>query len=138
MEKILSFFKRRWWSFVPLLVCVCIFFLFWKFNEYDNGDNLLQIIGGFILFSFPSTIPILFVRRQLFNLWSFVVIPLFVVSAVFLSTIDNSPTWFGPTSRGLDIIVFGFSFSVITLLWSIIHTLILRHREKKMKQTIAK
>lgn len=46
MEKIFSFFKRRWWSFIPLIVCVCVFFFFWKLNVYEHEDNLLRIMGG--------------------------------------------------------------------------------------------
>ena len=132
METIISFFKRRWWSFIPLLMCVFLFFLSWEFGENQSKDNLLQTIGGLAFFSFPGTLPLLFVRRRLFNMWSIFAVFYLVFGTIFLSTADSN-SWLLSERAGYTIYL-GIGFFIVTFLWSIIHTLILRHLEKKVNQ----
>jgi len=136
MEKIFSFFKRRWWSFAPMIVCVCVFFLFWKLGAYEHRDNLLQTIGGLMLFFFPSTALILFVRKQIVKAWYPFALLYLVSGTIFLSSQD--PYGWLISARAVYAAYLGTGLFVITLLWAIIHTLILRRAEKKAIQTAVK
>ena len=143
METIISFFKRRWWSFVPLLVCLCvlsIIVLIWHLQQYPDGNAPVYTLGLLVLFSLPATIPLLFVRRRLFNLWYPVALAYLVLGTIFLLG-QNS------TSGGLPISIseqfvyavdLAIAFFVVTFLWSIIHTIILRYNEKKANQAVVK
>ncbi len=148
MEKILLFFKRRWWNFVPMLLCVCVWLLSYLTKtaggSYEawigmNGQN--DIINDpiilFLFFFAPSTLILLFVRKEIIKSWSLFTVLYVFVGILFISKQnENIGTWGSSTSFFPGF--FGLSLSLITILWVIIHTLILRHREKKVVRTGAK
>ena len=141
MEKIFSFFKRRWWSFVPLCVCVCVWILSYLTKttggSYEawigmNGQNdiINDPIIFFLFFFTPSTLILLFVRKEIIKSWSlFAIIYVFVGILFIIKQNENIGAWGSSTSFFPGF--FGLSLSLVTVLWAIIHTLILRHAEKK-------
>lgn len=130
METIISFFKRRWWSFAPLLLCVCVFLISWwlRFSPNFHEDSISVSIGGFALLLIPGTVALLFTRKEVIKAWSLFAVLYFIITLVFLST-QNAYGWISP--RGMYGVWLSASLSVITIFWSIIHTLILRRQDKK-------
>ena len=133
MENIISFFKRRWWNFVPLVVCLVVGFLVTQRIPVPIPKNdLIRILIGMIFFSIPGSIALLFVRKQTIQIWAIFALCYFIVAIVEIASRDNSNSgWWGWSEQSVHLIDWGIAFSLITILWSIIHTLILRHKEKK-------
>ena len=126
-------------------VCVWLLFYFIGITSYYHGDprcgettcfeSVYRPLLVFLSFLFPSTIALLFVRRQVIKAWSIFTL-LYVFAGVLFLANQEVEGWISP--RGLYAIFFGVALSIITILWSIIHTLILRHNEKKVGQTMTK
>lgn len=130
METIISFFKRRWWSFAPLLLGVCVFLISWwlRFSPNFHEDSISVSIGGFALLLIPGTVALLFTRKEVIKAWSLFAVLYFIITLIFLST-QNAYGWISP--RGMYGVWLSASLSAITIFWSIIHTLILRRQDKK-------
>ena len=125
---------------MPLLVCVSTFLFLQMFAHVIEGHDFLRVCAGLVLFSTPSVIPILFIRRRLFNLWYPVALAYLVFGTIFLVG-QNSASGGLPISISEQFVYavdLAVAFFVVTFLWSIIHTLILRHQEKKTNQAVVK
>jgi len=118
---------------VCVCVCVCVWFLFW-----NSHNDLLQIIGGIILFLLPVDIIFLFVQKQVIKVLSLFILLYIFLASIFLSSQDTYRGLFGVSDRSMYALYIGLSLSLITVLWAIIHTLVLRHREKKANQAVVK
>jgi hypothetical protein len=131
METIISFLKRRWWSFVPLMVCIGVWLSIWMVFGVDyQEDNLLFDLADLTLLSIPGSFSLLFVRKSTVVKWSIFAVVYFLLSFFILNQSDPSSRMFG-SERAWNSFSLGILFSIITIFWSIIHTLILRHRDKK-------
>lgn len=121
--------KRRWWNFVPLVVCVGIFLVPRLLLEYHE-DNLIFDFADLGLYILPGSFSLLFARRGTVQVWLpfWVLFMFFTLS--FLQGQASGSLMFG-SPRGWLGLYLGLAFSLITVLWVIIHTLIIRHNEKK-------
>lgn len=118
---------------MPLLVCFCSFLLLGEFGNNIKDYGFLMVCAGLVLFSTPSVIPILFIRRRLFNYWYPTALIYLIIGTIYLLSKDGigGGLPIGISERGGYTVYLAIGFSVATLLWSIIHTLVLRHNEKK-------
>ena len=121
-----------------MLLCLVVFFFSWKLGFRNQWENLLSTVSMLMLFIFPSTLLILFVRKQILILWSFIVFFVVIAEINYLLSRDTLSHLFGGSDRSQSAFGFGICLFVITLAWSIIHTLILRHQEKRELQGVVK
>ena len=135
METIISFFRRRWWSFVPLIIFSGIWFMFQSFPH--KQDSILTTFAVLSLLAIPGSLSLLFVRKQTIKAWILLLAMFALFTVPFLQAQAPIGQMFG-SSRGLWALFLGLAFSLITVLWAVIHTLILRYNEKKANQAVVK
>ncbi len=100
-------------------------------GEENCRDLLIQPLLGITLFFVPGAFSLLFVRKEVIKKWFFFALPYVVGSILFLSNQEDGAGYFIISPRGAYVIFLGSIFSGITILWAIIHSLIIRHFEKK-------
>ena len=148
METIISFFKRRWWSFAPLLVCLCVWFLSYytktpkgSYQGWIGANGQNDIVNDpiilFLFFFTPSTFALFFVRKQVVQAWSLFAL-VYVFAGVMYVIKQNVHIGVFGSSTSFFPLFAGFFLSAITIFWAIIHTLIIRRREKKVNQAVVK
>ncbi len=140
MPKIIKFFKQRWLTFLPITLSLSVLFfgflslpLFQEMHcgEENCKDLLIKPLLGITLFFLPGAFSLLFVRKEVIMKWFFFALPYVVGSILFLANQEDGAGYFIISPRGAYVILLGSIFSGITILWAIIHSLIIRHFEKK-------
>ena len=116
---------------------MCVFVIPRLLIEYRES-LLIFNVSDLALFCIPGAFSLLFVRKQVLFWWSFSLILFFVVASDTISQANSYAGWWGASQRDYATLSLGIFFSIFTILWAIIHTLILRHKEKKVGQTMTK
>ncbi len=120
-----------------LIVCISIGILYFNNSLMDDKycrdgctAAILDSLQILLLSFLPGAISLVFVRRLIVVLWSLFALPYIYISTIFLShqSIGSS---LGPGIRAGYGIELGLALSISTILWAIIHSLIIRHFEKK-------
>lgn len=86
----------------------------------------------------PGVFFLLFVSKRVFKAWSVFAVWYIIIGFVFLITQDAGLGMWNMGYRSLYTLYIGLFLSLITVLWVIIHILILRHAEKKSNQAVVK
>ena len=136
------FSKKNLWNISPLLVAGLFWVIGYMFSYYEPLADLLcdrfngscRYSVGFPLLVFSQWflgvgIVLLFARTEILKRWGIFAI-LFVLLAV-IGLANTSPTQFLYDRVGMSNI-FGALFLAITIFWVVIHTSILRRKEKKV------
>ena len=153
MYKILSFFKRQWVQMVPVglvLVGILVGTLFsmtalgeeecpiaidyTNYNGYNAGCDVAVGIPllSFMLLFLLGSLSLSFVRRKIVGTWALFALPYIYISMIFLSK-QSTGSMMGPDARMLYAGELGLALSVITIIWVIVHSWILRKKNRGTK-----
>ena len=100
----------------------------------------MNAFGMLLLMSTPATIFLFFVRKQVIKAWSIFALLYMFFGVFFILKQDDYSGGLpvGISDQSYYAISLAMGFTAVTLFWAIIHTLILRHKEKKAGQTMIK
>lgn len=150
MNKTIEYFKKKQWQIAPTAFALVMILCGFLFNLATEGKTCTATIGSviyndigcnkvighpieaFFIASFVGLLVLLFTRNSVVRLWSIFFGVYLVVAVVVLYGIAPTSSWFDRTSYSLG---FGALLSVITILWAIIHSLIIRRSEKAASPT---
>ncbi len=149
MDKMIQWIKHKRWQLLPLFMWVCLSLSIVIFNvlyegkvcktqvDYVTYNDLgcETVVGDpiqtFLAMAFFSVLPLVFVRRVIIFSWLiFVAIYMYISYKILINT-HPVGGWFN--DRAFYAAELGLGLSAITILWAIIHSLIIRHYEKKKK-----
>lgn len=139
MSKFSELLNQKRIQLLPLLVvivCIGIWYVIDTTSLVGNlcnhtcSEAIWAPLSTFALFFLPGAFSLLLVRRKVLGMWSIFLLIYLVGTYFILSSQSYWGSWTG-NDRTFYAGELGLAFSVITILWSIIHTLIIRHGEKK-------
>ena len=119
----------------PLTFGICV-------SPYtDNGysgctDDTFYTVGepaiAYGQWLIASAVVILFARLETLKRWNIFAVAYLVATTIVLAFTPISSGGFGFQERLTVAQIFGLLFLIITILWVVIHTVILRRKEKKV------
>lgn len=139
MQKLTQLLKERKLQLLPFivsLVCIGIWYAVDMISFLDSfcghacREAVWSPLSFFALLFLPGSLSLLFVQRKVLRAWSLFLLFYFIGTYLILSSQSYWGSWIG-NDRAFYAAELGLVLSVVTILWSIIHTLIIRHDEKK-------
>lgn len=104
-----------------------------KYCDYDCRGGIWEPVLVFASTLLFGAVSLLFVRTQIIRSWLFFALPYLFFVAIFLSQQSGGESMIGPGERVTYSIILGLSLSLITILWTIVHSFVTRRREKMQK-----
>ena len=131
----------------PLSIGVLLWAVGYVFKFYDplafstcdsfNGEYCFVAVGFPLLaygqWLIASAVIMLFVRLETLKRWRFVAVRYLVARTVVRAFTQVSAGGIGFPERLTVAHLFGIVFLIITVLWVVIHTIILRRRERELR-----
>ncbi len=141
MNKILSFLKRQWVQMVPLVATVLIIAVAYMVSVLSVGSNYCDYscrvdfwepLFFFGLAFLIGSLSLSFVNVKVLYSWAIFAFFYFLIVG-FLISHQLSEAMFESGERVMYSIELGLALSVITILWAVIHSWILRKEKGETK-----
>jgi len=146
----MTLLKNNVWKILPLGAAILLWTIGYIFRFYQPlatnicdsfyGEYCMSAIGdpmmGYGQWLIASAAVILFARVEILKRWSIFAGVYLIATTIALAFTNVSAGGFDFPERLTVAQFFGILFLAITVLWVVIHTIILRRRERREKRTV--